>query len=222
MRTIWLIRHAESRGNAGEVTDDPHSISLSDLGRRQAAELATHFTAAPDLIVVTPYVRTSETARPTMERFPESPVVEWPLHEFTFLSPAYYFRKTQEDRRVPAQAYWERNDPNFNDGEDAESFHEFRLRLRAGLARMRECAAPFTAIFAHGYVIKGILLELLSPLPTDPKKFMDGFAQFHRTYAVENGMIVPLLLDAGGSFFIGTPMHPLLRQKQAVANDKLD
>jgi len=87
---------------------------------------------------------------------------------------------------------------------------------------MRECTAPFTAIFAHGYVIKSILLELLSPIPADPKKFMDGFAQFHRTYTVENGMIVPLLVDDSGSFFIGVPMHPLLRKKQAVVNDKLD
>jgi len=204
MRTIWLIRHAESRSNAGEMTDLPHSIALTELGHRQAVELAEEFPRAPDLIVVSRYLRTVETARPTMRRFPGTPVVEWPIHEFTFLAPAHYRGTTQDSRRAPALAYWDGGDPQFRDGEDAESFDEFMARIRDCLERLRHSSEEFIAVFTHGYVMKAILWECLYCGDRTPSAFMAGFHRFHLSYPVENGVIVRMLADEHGQLFIGS------------------
>ena len=34
------------------------------------------------------YLRTQQTAQPTIERFPEVPVAVWPIQEFTYLEPS--------------------------------------------------------------------------------------------------------------------------------------
>jgi probable phosphoglycerate mutase len=212
MRTIWLIRHAESRGNAGEVTDLPHSIALTELGHRQAVELADQLPQAPGLIVVSRYRRTVETARPTMQRFPKTPVVEWPIHEFTFLATDHYRGTTQEHRRAPALAFWDRREPQHCDGEGAESFNEFMGRIRDCLDRLRNSSEGFIAVFTHGYVMKAILWECLYCGDQTPSAFMAGFQGFHRSYPVENGMIVPMLADEHGRLFIGSAIASLQRK----------
>jgi len=40
MKTIWLIRHAESTANVGQKTTTPETIGLTDTGREQAECLA--------------------------------------------------------------------------------------------------------------------------------------------------------------------------------------
>ena len=222
MRTIWLIRHAESRGNAGEVTDLPHSIALTDLGHRQAVELAEQLPQTPDLIVVSRYQRTVETARPTMQRFPDAPVVEWPIHEFTFLAPQHYCGKTQEHRRAPALAFWDRCEPHHCDGEGAESFNEFMLRIRDCLDRLRNSSEEFIAVFTHGYVIKAILWECLYCGDQSPSAFMTGFQGFHRSFSVENGLIVPMLADEDGRLFIGPPSAALQRKGVLSLRGEMD
>jgi 2,3-bisphosphoglycerate-dependent phosphoglycerate mutase len=205
MRTIWLIRHAESRGNAGEMTDLPHSIALTELGHRQAGDLAEHFSQTPNLIVVSRYQRTVETALPTMRRFPTIPVVEWPIHEFTFLAPGHYRGKTQAQRSAPAAEYWESCDPDYCDGEGAESFNDFMLRIRECLERLRRASEPFIAVFAHGYVMKAVLWESLYRGHGTPREFMLGFREFHRCYPAANGLVLPMLADSDGNLFMGTP-----------------
>jgi broad specificity phosphatase PhoE len=222
MRKIWLIRHAESRGNAGEKTDWPHTIALTDLGQRQAVELADHFTVAPDLIVVSRYLRTVETARPTMARFPNSPIEEWPLHEFTYLDTGNYRGKTQQDRLRPAQEYWERCQPDCRDGEGAESFNGFMLRIRDGIDRLRKSRASFTAVFTHGYVMKAILWELLFHGDRSPLPFMRGFREFLNAVPVENGMVLPILADDEGQFFVGSPQVAAKTQGSAEVRNRLD
>jgi len=150
MRSVWLIRHAESQSNAGEVTDSPHSIGLSEKGRRHAGELAERFPEAPDFIIVSGYIRTRLTAQPTIDRFPNVPVLEWPVHEFTFLPPASYGGTTYAQRREPVLAYWERCEPEHCEGKGAESFNGFMLRIRGFLRQLRESPQPFIAVFAHG------------------------------------------------------------------------
>lgn len=206
MRTIWLIRHGESQGNAGEVTHHPRSIALTAKGQAQAKRLAERFVHAPDLIVVSQYQRTRETAQPTIDRFPEVPVVEWPLHEFTYLSPAKHYAGSTEATRQPfVSAYWERSDPDHCEAEDAESFNQFMHRIRECLARLRTAPEPFIAVFAHGYVIKAMLCEhLCADVDRSATGFMTSFRALQHHLPVENGMIVPLLCDPAGALYIGS------------------
>ena len=66
MVSIWLIRHGESEANAGLPTSDVALIELTEKGHQQAQKVASAFTQAPSLIVTSPYIRTKQTAQPTI------------------------------------------------------------------------------------------------------------------------------------------------------------
>src|SRR5262245_50607839 len=87
-KNVWLIRHAESEGNAGLVTSQPDTIPLTKKGIEQALRLADSFTRAPALIVTSPFIRTLQSAEPTIGRFPAVRQEQWQVQEFTHLSPA--------------------------------------------------------------------------------------------------------------------------------------
>jgi 2,3-bisphosphoglycerate-dependent phosphoglycerate mutase len=209
MRAIWLIRHAESQSNAGEITDSPHSIGLSQEGYRHAGELAERFPEAPNLIVVSGYIRTRLTAQPTIDRFPDVPIIEWPIHEFTFLPPASYAGTTYAQRSEPVHAFWERCEPDRCEGEGAESFNGFMLRIREFLRQLRETPHPFIAVFAHGYVIKAVIWEILYRGDPAKPEFMRGFRALHQCLPVANGAVLPLYVARDGQISVGSPWtHP--------------
>ncbi len=62
-RTFYLIRHAESLGNAGAADAGPNP-GLSTLGRRQAAALAAHLASERDIRAIwsSPFERAVQTA----------------------------------------------------------------------------------------------------------------------------------------------------------------
>lgn len=70
MRAVF-IRHGQSIGNAGVRCHNLASIELTDLGWRQAREIARAWTKPPTLIVTSPYLRTRQTAEATIQRFPD-------------------------------------------------------------------------------------------------------------------------------------------------------
>ena len=97
--TVYLIRHAESVSNAGERTASHGGAELSSEGRRQAEALTARIGFRPDLIVVSPFVRTRQTAEPLRQKYPDVPVEEWPVQEFSFLDADRCADTTQEERR---------------------------------------------------------------------------------------------------------------------------
>ena len=81
MLTIWFIRHAQSESNAGLLTAADAGIALTPYGHAQAACIPAAFAERPTLIVTSPYLRARQTAQPTIDRFPDVPVEEWPIQE---------------------------------------------------------------------------------------------------------------------------------------------
>jgi broad specificity phosphatase PhoE len=155
---IFLIRHAESESNAGNKTSDPSTISITEKGSSQSSELANKITDAPDLIIVTSYLRTIQTASPLIKKFPATKVETWPLHEFTFLSPNLCWNTNSKERLPMVNEYWEKCDANFIHGSGAESFNQFIERVRGCIQRFRSMNHNFTTIFTHGHVIRAIRL----------------------------------------------------------------
>ena len=121
MRVIF-IRHGESTGNAGVPCHDLGAIELTELGQEQAREVAASWIEAPALIVTSPYTRTQQTAAPTIARFPGVPVEVWPIEEFTYLQPARWNGTRSAERMPHLERYWSAADPDYCDGEGAESF----------------------------------------------------------------------------------------------------
>ena len=126
---ILLVRHGESRANAGFATSEPADVPLTDLGHQQALDVADQINETPDLIVVSPYKRTQQTAVPLRRRYPDAPYEVWPIQEFTFLTPGACVGLDAGQRRPIVEAYWARGDMAHVDGEGAESFNDFTARV---------------------------------------------------------------------------------------------
>ena len=140
-KKIWFIRHAESSANADESvkSDDfcGSSIPLSKEGEKQAEKLLEYFSDAPDLLITSPYIRTKETAKPLMKKYPHVLHEEWPIHEFTYLSGERCFNTTFLERDPWKAEYWENSNPKHNDGEGAESFIDFMDRVKTAIKKIK-------------------------------------------------------------------------------------
>jgi broad specificity phosphatase PhoE len=156
MQAIF-IRHGQSTGNAGIPCHDLALLELTELGREQAREVAASWTETPGLIVTSPYLRTQQTAAPTIERFPNVPVEVWPIQEFTYLEPARW-NGTLSCKRMPhIERYWAEADPEYCDGEGAESFATLLGRAKAALDRLEALpAASLVYVFSHGQFIQAV------------------------------------------------------------------
>jgi probable phosphoglycerate mutase len=106
------------------------------------------------------------------------PHEEWAVEEFTQLSPEKYKLTTHMDRAPEVARYWARADPNYRDGEGAESFIDFMQRVHAALVRASEHPHKSILMFTHGHFIRGVLWHLLfAPdvyAPLAFKRFSEG------------------------------------------------
>ncbi|MFO7071630.1 histidine phosphatase family protein, partial [Pseudomonas aeruginosa] len=97
-----------------------------------------------------------------------------------------------EQRRSWVEAYWERSDPAFSDGEGAESFNDLVNRAWAFLERLAEQPANDIVAFTHGQFMNTVrwLLE------REPQE-IDGRAMHDwRDYEIANH------IENGQGFFI--------------------
>jgi broad specificity phosphatase PhoE len=194
MLTCWLIRHGESESNAGLPTGDMSLIRLTEKGVDQAMKVAEAFDDQPVLIVTSRYVRASQTAQPTITRFPRVPVEEWPVQEFTYLSLPQDVSMTIGQRAPLAEDYWTRCDPFYVDGPGTESFSDFIDRADCFLRRLEGYSDGTIAVFSHGQFIQAVLWLLLSgPINMNPKA-MARYRQFIKGVPFDNGAIARIHL----------------------------
>jgi broad specificity phosphatase PhoE len=186
MALTWLIRHGQSAANAGERTEAPDAIPLTRLGDAQALAVAEALERAPGLIAVSPYLRARRTAEPTQRRFPHVPVETWPVHEFSFLSPARCVNTTRVDRWPMVVDYWRRADPDHVDGEGAESYAAFAARARETLRRLADEKRTPVAVFAHEQLILRVIWEIVAAPAVADAADMRAFGRFQDTVQVDN------------------------------------
>lgn len=94
------------------------------------------------------------TAAPILARFPHVRRLTLPVHEFTFLCPDRCRDTTHHDRKSMVEAYWRRDDPEYVDGVDAESFAQFRARVRASLVEIAALECGSVLVVSHGQVMQ--------------------------------------------------------------------
>lgn len=189
MKKIWLIRHGESIANAGEPTQDHAAIPLSEKGLQQAQELALAIPSAPDLIVTSPFLRAQQTAMPTIGRFPQAHTGIWDcIHEFVYLAPATCVGTTFAQRRPRVIAYWRKLDPDYIDGEGAESYRQLMERIQSTISLLQRRPEQFILLFTHGQFIRNFLLAYEHPQWTAEQ----CMASFRRSDPVRNGQIIEI------------------------------
>ena len=203
MTEIWLIRHGESESNAGLPTSDTAKIPLTPRGFAQAECVVAAFTRPPALIVTSPYLRAIQSAQPLIERFPQARLEEWPVHEYTYLSLASRHGTTLHQRRPLIDAYWERCDPQYLDGDGAESFVALVARAKLALERIKHLDDDFVAIFSHGLFIRTLLwVQLAGPVEVDVPA-MRRFRSFISGFSAPNASILKLYVIGEREVFFG-------------------
>ncbi|TCQ03383.1 histidine phosphatase family protein [Sphingomonas sp. PP-CC-3A-396] len=156
MRAIF-IRHGQSTGNAGMPCHDLATIQLTEKGWNQARQVAADWTETPSLIVTSPFLRTQQTAAPTIERYPNVQVEVWPIEEFTYLQPSRWNGTLAADRAPHLVRYWGEADPAYCDGDGAESFGALLRRAETALGRLAALPSPGPVyVFSHGQFIQAV------------------------------------------------------------------
>ncbi len=161
-------------------------LELTDLGRKQARQIAKTWTERPSLVVTSPYLRTRQTAELTIKRFKAVPVEVWPIQEFTYLEPSQWNGTSSALRSAPIQAYWKTCDPTYCDGPGAESFATLLRRTESALSRLEALAHhALVYVFSHGQFMQA-LRSTVTDNGTMDKQKMEFFTHSIGTPAIAN------------------------------------
>lgn len=200
MKEIWFIRHGESKSNAGEIVSDVSDLSatpLTEKGYEQAKKLSLAFNKKPDLFVVTPYIRTRQTAKYCMERFPFVRCEEWDLQEFTYITPSLCVNTNREQRKPLTDVYWNKADSDYVHGEGAESFSMMVNRIKVAYKELQDREENFIAVFTHGLIMRTMLLMEYYPQASN-KELLDVFIATKGRFEFDNCEIMRANADATG------------------------
>ena len=174
---IFLVRHAESEANINGKTLSHASIALSEHGHRQAQDLCSKLPVV-DHVIVSKYLRTQQTAAPILEKYGLSLEVDEHLHEFSYLSERKCANTNLNDRKAWVNAYWERMDYQHRDADDAESFEDLYLRVKAFHDKLKIVAEDYAvkhlAVFSHGQFLQLLIMQIQQPRPLT-KELMQQF-----------------------------------------------
>ncbi|CAN5408175.1 histidine phosphatase family protein [soil metagenome] len=203
MKDLWLIRHAESIANVGETTSTPREIPLSENGLAQADKLADFVNDRPDLIVTSPYIRSQQTAKPFFEFCPGVAAETLLVQEFTYLSVSRCRGTNYQDRKPWVDEYWTRADPNYCDGDQAESFAEFIGRCEQFARQLLEREYELAFIFTHEQFIKGMFWNSMKFGREMTSDSMKAFQKFMVSFSVPNTSVTRVKIDNDGAFYFG-------------------
>ena len=202
MLNIWFIRHAQSQANAGERTADPALIELTTLGGEQGSHVAGLFGRAPDLLVTSPYLRARQTAQFVVDKHSQVPLEIWPVQEFTYLARQRCLNTTLAERIPMAREYWDRNDPNWVDGEGTESYAGLMGRVADMWGRLLAGHdGKWVVVFSHAIFIRAALWHWLYEGDKATESSMKRFRNFLRAFTIPNGAVLKARYD--GEFWAG-------------------
>ncbi|MES3005760.1 MAG: histidine phosphatase family protein [Patescibacteria group bacterium] len=158
-KVFYFVRHGESLLNAASIRQGSEG-SLSDKGQAQAADtgkrLAHHKL---DVILVSPYVRTKETAAIINEQFPTPKKVEYLdlLHERR--NPSEIIGKSMTDPEV--KRIVDTIDKSFHDDayrySDEENFDDLKNRARTLLEYLASRREKNILVVTHGIFLRMVV-----------------------------------------------------------------
>lgn len=186
-KKLWLIRHGQSSINAGVWNLSPNTVHLTPEGQLQAQKAAAEVVQRPDLIIQSPLIRAQESAQYLVKKWPQSPVVVWPIQEINYLSPQKLQPLTLEEKKATINAYWTRSDPEYWDGEGAETFVDFFQRLTHFHEQLQE-QEGFVIAIGHGQFFKAYVLALELGFHLSPS-WMRQFRQYEASHPMKNSEI---------------------------------
>lgn len=166
-------------------------MGLTELGLQQSQDVAAQMMVRPDRLVVSPFLRAQAMAAEIEERWLGLRREVLPIQELTYLSPARCNGTTHETRQVMVRSYWERCDPDYKDGEDAESFTAFMARLHSFHEELQREDVPFFVAVGHGQFFSAYLFALNNSFIASPEQ-MKAYRLAETANPLRNGEILRL------------------------------
>ena len=177
MTQAIFIRHAQSEANVGLPTKNFAQVPLTELGLEQAQALADSWPFTPSRIILSPYLRTRQTAAPMIARYTQVPVETWDIQEFTLWNPVVWGGSEPRDAMEAVTRYWNDADPEHRQAGQAESFAELLRRAESVFSRLETMDTPTPVLlFTHGHFIQALRLTVLYPEWTDRQKMLEFMA----------------------------------------------
>ncbi len=193
---IWFVRHGESLANVGGITSVASKVPLTERGKEQAKAAVKALTVRPTLIATSSYDRARETAVPAILRWPGVELTTWPVQEFTYLSWKKLGPTTVFEREQAAIPYWEKMDPEYIDGDDAESFNQMMQRIDETIDLIKSLKFESAIVFSHKLFLSVLFYRLVNQHPVPPT--MEEVRAFLLEYNLPNAAIAHYTFDALG------------------------
>jgi broad specificity phosphatase PhoE len=182
MKTIYLVRHGQSEGNLAPAFQAPSS-PLSAHGKEQADKIAERVrTLGCEAIIVSPYVRTRETAEAITQ-------VTGMLPEYSELfveriKPTSIDGKLLSDTVASAVGdAWNESlyTPNMR-VEDGECYDDIIVRADKALRFLEERQESSLLVVTHGFFLRTLVARILFGGELTPALFK----RFHEVVSVQN------------------------------------
>lgn len=185
---VWLLRHGQSQINAGIWQADPANAALTELGREQAEQSAAQITSCPNLIVTSPLLRAQESGQYIMQKWPQTKTEIWPIQELVYLSPPKLQHLSPDEKKERINTYWQQGNPDYYDGEQAESFASFLERVKNFHDQLLT-QQGFVVIIGHGMFFKAYQFALTHGFQAT-SDYMQAFRLVEVANPLRNGEII--------------------------------
>ncbi len=192
-KTVYLLRHGQSRGNVAPVFQSTTS-PLSDVGVEQAEVIADRVTKVPfEALISSPLQRAKQTAEAIHCSTGKN--IEFSELFVERIKPTYMYGKSHADERA-ARLWrdWEKSlyTPGMR-AEDGENYDDLLKRAEDALAFLRERKERSIVVVSHGYFLRTIVAKVL----LGESITSDGFRHFQKNASTENTGMTVLRYQSG-------------------------
>jgi probable phosphoglycerate mutase len=197
---VFWVRHAQARSPSGAYGRD---TPLSELGRLQAAAIATRLSAArPGAVYASPWPRARETAGPLCDRLGVEALVDPRLAEIEFPE-----QPLEAVLARPDLVLWRPGDRTHDAG---ETLAEFTARVGAFCeALCLRHLGSTVCVFSHSGVIDAALRWCVGFAPEEP---------WQHDFELPNASITELEVWPRGRVAGGAPRYTAVRRVGDVAH----
>jgi len=160
MKTIYLVRHGESEGNASRIFHT-HDVALTEKGQQQAAFIAKRAAKLPvDVIIASPLLRTRQTAAAIVSE------IKKPIE----------YSELFIERKIPSELRGKHHDdpliqdtlnrihkydtPDFRHS-DEENFEDLKTRANAALSYLEKRPEDHILVVGHGFFTRSLVARVL-------------------------------------------------------------
>jgi 2,3-bisphosphoglycerate-dependent phosphoglycerate mutase len=167
---VYFVRHGES--TLGEQKHQLPDSPLSEVGIKQAADIAQRFTNIPiDLILASSYTRALQTAR-AIEKIKGVPLIKSDLLIERKMPSLFHGKPAHDPEIVPIHQEIREHfyDPSYHYA-DEENFADLISRTKGAIDLVQSQQKEEIAVVTHGYFLTVMIFHILFGDNVDPQAF---------------------------------------------------